>query len=82
MRVIVRSREKGERFAEGGAEVAIGNLEDAKFLEDTLRGCQGAFLLLPRPVPPPLTAGEIRSGARKMPAGFANAIGSVPVACG
>jgi len=82
MRVIVRSREKGERFAEGGAEVAIGNLEDAKFLEDTLRGCEGAFLLLPRPVPPPLTAGEMRSGARKLPAGFANAIGSVPVACG
>src|SRR5712691_6790331 len=31
IRVIVRSKEKGERFAEGGAEVAIGNLEDAQF---------------------------------------------------
>ena len=74
IRVIVRSKEKGERFAEGGAEVAIGNLEDAQFLEDALRGCEGAFFLLPRPVPPPSTAGEIRSGARKMAAAFANAV--------
>src|SRR5262245_60540128 len=74
IRVFVRGKEKGERFAESGAEVAIGNLEDAKFLEDALRGCEGAFLLLPRPVPPPPTAGEIRSGARKMAAGFANAV--------
>jgi uncharacterized protein YbjT (DUF2867 family) len=74
IRVIVRSKEKGERFAEGGAEVAIGNLEDAKYLEDALRGCEGAFLRLPRPVPPLPTAGDMRSGARKMAAGFANAI--------
>src|SRR5713101_30871 len=74
IRVIVRSKEKGDRFAERGAEVAIGNLEDAKFLEDALRGSEGAFLLLPPPVPPPPTAGEIRSGARKMAEGFANAV--------
>ena len=74
IRVIVHSKEKGERFAEGGAEVAIGRLEDAQFLEYALRGCEGAFLLLPRPVPPPPTAGDMRSGARKMAAGFANAV--------
>src|SRR5215831_11341163 len=66
MRVIVRNREKEARFAEGGAEVVIGHLEDAQCLEDTLRGYAGAFLLLPRPVPPPPTAGDLRSGARQM----------------
>src|SRR5262249_20604915 len=74
MCVIVRSKEKGERFAEGGPEDAIGNLEDVEFLTEALRGAEGAFLLLPRPVPPPPKAGDMRSGARKMAAGFANAV--------
>lgn len=74
IRVIVRSKEKGARFAERGAEVAIGNFEDATFVEEALRGSEGAFLLLPRPVPPPPTAAEIRSSARKMAEGFAKAV--------
>src|SRR5262245_15869153 len=69
IRVIVRSKEKGERFAEGGAEVAIGNLEDVKFLAEALRGAEGAFLLLPNAGAP--TAAEIRSNARKMGHGVA-----------
>jgi uncharacterized protein YbjT (DUF2867 family) len=74
MRVIVRSKEKGARFAEGGAEVTIGNLEDVQFLAEALRGAEGAFLLLPRPVPPPPTAADIRASARKMAAGYAQAV--------
>src|SRR5262249_1050198 len=72
IRVIVRSRENGERFEEGGAEVDIGNLEDVQFLAEALRGGEGALLLLPNAGAP--TAAEIRSNARKMGHGFAEAI--------
>src|SRR5262249_10213836 len=74
IRMIVRSRGRGERFAKGGADVAIGTLQDVKFLEEALRGAEGAFLLLPHAGAP--TVAEIRANARTMGKGCAEAIGA------
>lgn len=47
VRVLVRSEEKGQRFADQGAEVRVGSLDDEAFLEAAFDGADGAFLLLP-----------------------------------
>jgi len=47
VRVIVRSAEKGAEWAKMGAEVAVGSLEDATFLTNTLKGASGFFALIP-----------------------------------
>jgi uncharacterized protein YbjT (DUF2867 family) len=47
VRVIVRDSAKGERFAQQGAEVAVGTLEDVDFLTGVLRDADAAFLLVP-----------------------------------
>ncbi len=47
VRVIVRAEAKAAPFRARGAEVAVGALEDAAFLEGALRGARGAYLLLP-----------------------------------
>jgi len=47
IRVLVRSKEKGKKWKDQGAEVAIADLSDASSLEKALEGAQAAFLLLP-----------------------------------
>jgi uncharacterized protein YbjT (DUF2867 family) len=47
VRVIVRDADKGARWKERGAEVAIASLDDAESLARALRGADGAYLLLP-----------------------------------
>ncbi len=47
VRVLVRSEEKGKRFADKGAEVAVGSLDDEAYLKGAFEGAAGAFLLLP-----------------------------------
>lgn len=47
IKVIVRDAKKGEVWSKRGAEVAVGSLEDEKFLTGALRGARGAFILLP-----------------------------------
>jgi uncharacterized protein YbjT (DUF2867 family) len=47
VRVIVRSAEKGERWAARGAELAVGDLADATFLTSALRGAEAFFTLIP-----------------------------------
>ncbi|MBI2894833.1 MAG: NmrA family NAD(P)-binding protein [Deltaproteobacteria bacterium] len=53
IKVIVRDAAKGARWAQQGAEVAVGSLEDAAFLTGVLRGAQGFFTLLPPDFAPP-----------------------------
>jgi uncharacterized protein YbjT (DUF2867 family) len=47
VRVVVRERAKGERFAEKGAEVALADMTDAEALTQALTGARGAYLLVP-----------------------------------
>lgn len=47
VRVIVRDEKKGEAWRQRGAEVAVGELEDAAFLTGALAGAAGFFTLLP-----------------------------------
>jgi uncharacterized protein YbjT (DUF2867 family) len=43
----VRDSAKGERFAQQGADVAVGTLHDVGFLTGVLKGADAAFLLVP-----------------------------------
>jgi uncharacterized protein YbjT (DUF2867 family) len=47
VRVIVRDAAKGAAWAARGAEVAVGELDDADALTRALKGATGAYLLLP-----------------------------------
>jgi uncharacterized protein YbjT (DUF2867 family) len=47
VKVIVRDAAKGKEWANKGAEVAVGALDDAQFLATTLKGAKGFFVLLP-----------------------------------
>jgi uncharacterized protein YbjT (DUF2867 family) len=47
VRVIVRSREKGESFEKLGAEVAVADLQDAEALTEALQGGKGLYLMNP-----------------------------------
>ena len=58
VRAIVRSVERAKVLAGQGAELVSGELSDASFLTRTLRGADGAFLLLP---PPPNDSPDVRA---------------------
>jgi uncharacterized protein YbjT (DUF2867 family) len=47
VRVVVRNPKKGEPWRQRGAEVAVAALDDTEALAATLRGAEGAYLLLP-----------------------------------
>ena len=71
VKVIVRSADKGNDWSRTGAEVAVGSLEDAKFLAQALKGAQGFFTLLPPNYAAPdfieaqyRTAGAIAEGVK------------------
>ncbi len=49
LRVLVRDEARGRRWAERGAEVAVGSLDDWEFLTGALRGASGALLMVPSP---------------------------------
>ncbi|MBX7078469.1 MAG: NmrA family NAD(P)-binding protein [Nannocystaceae bacterium] len=61
VRVVVRERSKGDRFAARGAEVAVADLGDAGALAQALTGAQGAYLL----VPPNFAAPSFRTYQRQ-----------------
>jgi uncharacterized protein YbjT (DUF2867 family) len=50
--VIVRDQARGLQWANRGAEVAIGSLDDRSFVAGVLHGAAGFFTLLPENVPP------------------------------
>jgi uncharacterized protein YbjT (DUF2867 family) len=58
VRAIVRSAEKAQALAGQGAELRIGELTDASFLTEALRGVDGAFVLQP---PPPHDSSDPRA---------------------
>jgi uncharacterized protein YbjT (DUF2867 family) len=58
VRAIVRNAEKAKGLARQGAELVLGELSDASFLTNALRGADGAFLLQP---PPPHDSADVRA---------------------
>ncbi|MCA0277008.1 MAG: NAD(P)H-binding protein [Proteobacteria bacterium] len=50
VRVVLRRKEQGGRWAALGAEVAIASIEDIDAMADALKGASAAFLLNPPPV--------------------------------
>lgn len=50
VRVVLRRKEQGGRWAALGAEVAIASIEDIDAMADALKGARAAFLLNPPPV--------------------------------
>jgi uncharacterized protein YbjT (DUF2867 family) len=48
VRVVVRSAEKGEAWKAKGADVAVADVDDAEALAGTLRGVEGAYMIVPR----------------------------------
>ena len=69
VRVIVRDRAKGERFAARGAEVAVADLADAAALGRAFAGAKGAWML----VPPNMAIADFRGYQREIVASIAKA---------
>lgn len=70
VKVIVRDAKKGKEWADRGAEVAVGSLEDVAFLAGALKGAQGFFTLLP----PNYTAKDFYAEQRKTADAIAQAV--------
>jgi len=47
IKVLVRDKNKGAKWAQRGVEIAVGNLDDQAFLTQAIKGAQGVFFLLP-----------------------------------
>jgi uncharacterized protein YbjT (DUF2867 family) len=75
IKVIVRDKNQGAKWAKQGAEVAVGNLEDIAFLTGALKGAKGAFLLLP----PNFASVEILADQKKLSATMASAVKAAQV---
>jgi len=75
LKVIVRDARKGEAWARKGAEVAVGSLEDEKFLTGALRGASGFFALLP----PNYTAADFFEYQRRTSDAIAGAVRAASV---
>ena len=61
VKVLVRDAKKGEPWAEQGAQVATGSLDDSAFVAGALKGAEGFFTLLP---PPPFTVPDFFAAQR------------------
>ena len=70
VKVIVRDAQKGSKWAQRGAEVAVGNLDDQAFLTQAIKGAQGAFILLP----PNFASVDILGDQKKLGATIAAAV--------
>jgi uncharacterized protein YbjT (DUF2867 family) len=71
VRAIVRNVDKAKALAGQGAELVAGELSDAAFLTRTLRGADGAFLLVP---PPPHDSADVRAFQDRVSAVEATAV--------
>ncbi len=71
VRVLVRDAAKAERWKKRGAEVAVGNLDDAHALAAAFRGADAAYLLIP---PPPHDASGILARSARMVAAFVQTV--------
>jgi len=70
VKVIVRETAKGREWADRGAEVAVGSLDDATFLAGVLKGATGFFTLLP----PDYAAKDFYGTQRKTADAIASAV--------
>ncbi len=70
VRVIVRDKSKGTKWASRGAEVAVADIDDAAALERALDGIGGVYLLSP-PLP---AATDMLADAHRRFLGFARAV--------
>jgi uncharacterized protein YbjT (DUF2867 family) len=68
--VLVRRAERGAPWAERGARVVFGTLDDTDLLTRTLEGADGFFTLLPEDV----TASEFHAPRRRMSEAIASAV--------
>jgi len=75
VRAVVRDEARGRAWTEQGAELALGSLDDERFLAGALRGMDGAFVLLPENVPPE----EFHAARRRMADQIVSALTSVGV---
>lgn len=71
VKVLVRSASKGAAWSARGAEVAVGVLDDPRFLANALRGADGFFVLLP---PPSFAEKDFYAAQRKMADAIASAV--------
>jgi len=70
VRVIVRDEARGASWAERGAELAIGSLDDEAFLAGALEGAEGFFVLLP----PNMGVSDLYAWQRATSDGIARAV--------
>jgi uncharacterized protein YbjT (DUF2867 family) len=70
VKVIVRSAAKGAEWAQRGAALAVGSLDDVGFLTDALKGATGFFTLLP----PNLAAADFYADQRRTADAIAAAV--------
>lgn len=69
VRVVLRRPEQGKKWVKLGADVAIGDIDDAASLAAALEGASGAFLLSPAPA-----AGDPYRRGEEVGAALANAV--------
>jgi uncharacterized protein YbjT (DUF2867 family) len=48
VRVVIRNAEKGATWSARGADVAVADVDDSRSLVQTLRGVEGAYIIVPR----------------------------------
>lgn len=70
VKVLVRSRSKGQYWTSRGAEAAVVDLGDRAGLADALRGSHGAFVLLPFD----LSVDDVEDHQRRVAASIADAV--------
>ena len=70
VKVIVRDAQKGASWSKQGAELAVGNLDDEKFLAQALKGAKALFTLLP----PNMAAPDVFAYQKKTADTIANAV--------
>lgn len=75
VRVVVRSADKGARFAAKGAEIALGDVLDGASVAAALRGAEGAWLLLP----PDATSADFQARGRAIVDNYAAALRASPI---
>lgn len=76
VRVVVRTKDKGDRFAALGAEVAVADLADGAALTRALEGAKGVYVL----VPPAVTAADVLAAQQLVIDGLDTAIRASGVA--
>ncbi len=70
VRVVSRSRERLQPLVDAGAEPAVGDLQDAGFLKETLREAAGVYAL----IPPKFDAPDMRGYQREVAQNVASAV--------